>query len=281
MTVRTFTWREADGTETALSDANGYSVLADVKGLDAPPVTNTIEDYISLDGAALTGRRRNVRSVLLPLHVKHPTRVQSRIEELTAMLLATGELAVSDGTNSRALRDVVYEAGLEGDLARGSAMPTWRKVVLSLLALDPWWYGDAVAVSLPVAAETAFDAALAFDSVLPFDGGASVATTVVGHAEAFPVITVVGPATVVTVGNGEQTWQTAVALMASDTLIVDTRPGHRGPRRNGGNVDWSLLTAASRLWTLTPGLRSVIVGVVGSTGATSVGLTYEPRWSTP
>ncbi len=276
MTV-TLTIVDATGAETALLPASGYRVLQDPLGFDVPPPLLTIDDYVGADGGALVESRRGPRPIVLPLDVSHPTRVQSRIRELAVLLAGPVSLRWSDGTVDRTLRSVVYEAGLSGDGDVDQA----RTVVLSLLALDPWWYGEQASAALPIAAPTAFNAAVPFNAAIPFNGGASTSVSIAGDLPAFPVIDVYGPADQVTIGCAGAEWQTAVALVAGDVLTIDTRPGRRGPRLNGAGVDWSLLTEASRLWTLPPGTTSVVVGTVGATVDTNIVMAWEPRFICP
>jgi hypothetical protein len=275
------TWRDATGIPTVLSEANGYKVLRPTKGLGVAAPQNTIESLIAFDGAALTNRRRDTQSLIVPMFVRDAIRAQAKIETLATLLdNGPGQLEYADGVNTRYLKNVIYDGGLGGDLT-DAPVSTWRKVNVMLLALDPWWYGPANSQALAVATPTAFDAAISFDSVLPFDGGAAVGVSIVGDAEAFPVITVTGPVTTLTVGASGLLWSVANPLLASDTLIVDHRPGSRGPRLNGGPVDWSLLSEASRLWTLAKGVTSVISGTTGSTGATSISMAWDPRYLAP
>lgn len=275
------TWRDAAGVPTVLSEATGYKVLRPTMGLGVAAPQNTIEPYIAFDGAALTNRRRNTQSVIVPILLRDATRAQSKIEALASALdNGPGQLEYADGVNTRYLKNVIYDGGLGGDMSNAPAT-AWRKIAVSLLALDPWWYGPANSQALSTSAVTAFDAAISFDAAIPFDGGVAVGVGVVGDAEAFPVITVVGPATTLTVSVGALSWSIAGALSAADVLVVDHRPGSRGPRLNGGLVDWSLLSEASRLWTLPKGVASVISGVNGSTGATSIVMAWDPRFLAP
>lgn len=273
------TWVASDGTETAWVPDNGYQVLQDPVGWGAPAPMFTLEDYAAFDGASQLGFRRPARGFVVPLEISHPTRLQTRFSELARMLRSSGSLRWEDGTNVRHLKQVVYQGGLDGGF---DPTQDGAPVSLALLALDPWWYGPEESVSLPTADPTAFDAAVAFDALLPFDGGASLTVTPSGDADAYPVWRVVGPADEVTVSSAAGAWQTAVALSGSDELVVDTRPGSRGPRLNGGGIDWSLLTESSQLWTLAgSGSVSVISGTVGSSGATSLVMSWEPRFLTP
>jgi hypothetical protein len=277
MTTVVLTWIASDGTETALIPSNGYTVLQDPAGVYAPPVVSTIDSFAQFDGASLVSTRRPARSIVIPLQLTHPSRVLTRFAELAAAVRSPGSLRWDDGTNVRTLKRVVYEGGLAdaGDPTQGELV-----VPLAMTALDPWWYGEATSQTLPVSAPTAFNAAVAFNGAIPFNGGASVSVVNPG-VEAYPLITVTGPADEVTVGCAGLAWQTTIALSATDVLLVDSRPGTRGPRLNGAPVDWSLLTEASRLWPLPAGTASVVVGTVGSTGATSLAMQWEPRYATP
>lgn len=280
MSSFTLTWTDADGASTDLVRSEGLLVTRGPIGLDAPPVDNVLGQFTATDGASLTSRRRTPRQVILPFHLEHGTRVQTRVAQLARMLQGPGELTWTDGTSSRKLRRVIYEAGLSGDLSAASS-PTWRRAVVSLLALDPWWYGESTSVPLSIAAATAFDAAIPFDDAIPFDGGASTSITVDGDADAFPVVTVVGPVSALTVSNGVQAWQLAAAVASGATIEVDSRPTSRGPRVLGGETDWSLLTEGSRLWTLPAGSASIVANATGTSGATSITAQWESRWLTP
>lgn len=278
--TRSLTWTDAAGVSTVLDGSAGIYVLVDPIGLEAPNPALSIDDYISFDGGVLVNRRRPARSIALKLRLEHPTRIEITVAALAAMLQGPGTLTYSDTVQSRTLRQVIYEAGLDGS---GESVAAIRRiVVVSLLALDPWWYGPAASQVLPTAAPTGFDAALSFDSTLPFDGGGSVAVPVAGDVDAYPVFTVIGPTTTLVVSSGGLAWQVASPLGASDTLVVDHRPSSRGPRKNGGAVDWSLLSQASRLFPLARGAAvTVITGATGTTAATQLIMSYEPRYLTP
>lgn len=276
--TRTMTWTDANGAATVLDGSAGITLRDKPIGLEAPNPANTVDNYMTFDGGTLVARRRPPRHCVLDLFFKHATRVETVLAEAASKLQGPGELEWADDVNTRTLREVIYEAGLDGS---GFTSLLEAERVVSLLALDPWWYGPAVSVPLSTSAETAFSAAIAFDAVLPFDGGNSTAVTVAGDGEAFPVITVTGPATTLSVTYGGLTWAIAAALGASDVLVVDSRPGSRGPSLNGGAVNWSLLTAPSRLWAVAAGAVSIMSGTTGATGATAITMVYEPRWLTP
>lgn len=276
--MRTLTWTDAAGTATVFDGSDGISMLINPVGLEAPNPTNTIDDFVNFDGGILVHRSRPVRSVALNLYVEHDTRVETAVAQLASMLQGPGTLVYADDVQSRTLREVIYETGIDGS---GPGNLLARSVVVSLLALDPWWYGPPASQALATSAVTTFDAAISFDSTTPFDGGGSVAVAVSGDAEAYPVFTVVGPVTTLTIGSGGLAWQIASPLTSSDSLVIDHRPSSRGPRKNSGPVDWSLLTESSRLWPLAQGLTAVVTGATGTSGATSVVMSWEPKYLTP
>jgi len=278
-------WVALDGSTIELSEENGYTILYGLSGLDAPPVELNTAPRTAGDGSLLVKRRTNDRFIVLPLRVRTETQVRSTIAMLADKFRGPGQFRFSEnGSTFRTLRDVYYETGLEGDESSDASYPgVWRKVVVSLRALDPWWYGAAEARTMSLGAETAFDAVLGFDDpVTPFDGGTTTTFQVGGHADSYPVWTFAGPFTALTVVvAGSESMELASALADGSTITVDTRPGSRGPSLNGGAVDWSILTAASRLPTFAPGSTSVAVGAAGDDAGSSVSVTYEPRWLTP
>lgn len=281
-----FIWVASDGRNIELSAVNGYTILAGVQGLDAPPVELFSEARTEGDGSVLVKRRTGVRYIALPMYVNTGTHVRAPISLLSDVFRGPGQLRVSDdGVNYRTLRDVFYETGLQGDESRGVSMPhAWRKFVVSLQSLDPWWYASAEGQIMTIGATSAFSASgITFDDPLTqFNGGNAAVFQVAGHADAYPVWTISGPFTTCIVEvSGSQQFTLAAALADGDTLTVDTRPGSRGPSLNGGAIDWALLTAASRLPTFTPGTVSVTVSSSGTDAGSSLIAEYEPRWLTP
>ena len=277
--TRTMTWTAANGEETVLDGSTGITLLHGSLGLEAPNPANIIDEYTGFDGGALVHRRNPVRLIGLGLYLNHPTRIETRVAELAALIRGPGQLTWADDTFTRTLRQVIYETGIDGS---GITTPTERVLSVSLVALDPWWYGPTESRDLVVGVEhTAFSAAIGFSSLLPFNGGGTESVPITGDADAYPVFTITGPATTLVVGSGGASWEIAAALPAGETLVVDHRPTSRGPRLNGGPADWANITEASRLFTMSAGLTTIISGSTGTTGATVVNVSWEPRYLTP
>ena len=276
------TWIDSNGQETTLIEPNGFTVLTGALGLGAVPVSLEMADRLSSDGSVLAGRRSPHRNVVLPLFIEDETRVLNVEAQAAEMFYGPGTLRRDDGTTVRELTEVVYETGLAGNDDADIMGPTWAKVVVSLLALDPWWYGQERTVAFEFGVNYDFDANEDFDANIPFDGRVATSTTVFGDAEAFPVTTLSGPFTTADVGfTGGKSFSIADPLADGHTIVVDTRPGNRGPRKNGGPIDWSLLTPESRLWTLPPGVSRLTAATTGEDGGSFVELSYRERHRTP
>lgn len=284
MAWTSISWTDEDGTVTDLLDrANGVTVLqSGAFGLNVPPVQNNTAAMVSLDGSLLVKRRRAEREVMLPLFVESSLDLQAKVRTLASILQGPGTLTLSDGSETRSLLDVYYDGGLDGSFDPGSWRENqWQRFPLSLLALDPWWYGDAQTVTLAFGNDTAFDdASTTFDSG-PFDGGATTPATISGDATALPTFTFTGPFDTCQIGiAGGSSMVLAAALAAGSVITVDTARGNRGPRLNGGAIDWSLLTPESRLFELPVGVVSMFTSSSGTTGSSALEMTYRERWLT-
>lgn len=281
--MSTLTWIAANGTSTILDATTGFRLLTGSVGLDVPPTELNTAAYLSSDGSVLVKRRRGHRRVALPLYINTGGFVSSAVGQAAALFQGPGTLRYS-GVNTRDLLNVVYESGMEGDWADDVAInETWRKLVVGLVALDPWWYGASTSTQPAFGASITFDdSGTTFDDVVLFDGSDATPVTVLGDAGASPITTINGPFTTLAVGiAGGQTFTLAAALADGDTIIVDTTPGNRGPRLNAGPIDWSLLTPDSRLWELPLGGTVIQVTATGDDANSLVDVAWRERWLTP
>lgn len=276
------TWFDAAGVAVELTNLDGaVFARAGAIGLDAAPVEMTTSAYLSASGAALVGRRFPRRRVAIPFHISGS--VRDTVQLLAATFQGPGVLRLTQPDRVRELTNVIYELGLEGAEASG-VIGQWSNVVVGLVALDPWWYGESKFVSLNIGAQIDFDDSdVDFDDAATgFDGPSSTGVTVDGHAAVSPVTTIEGPFDSCIIGiAGGQAFELAGPLAAGDAIIVDTRPGSRGPRLNGGAVDWSLLTPASRLWEMPVGVTVLNSTVSGDDIGSNIEVTFRERWLTP
>lgn len=281
----TLSWIGSDGYTATFDGSSGIEIAAGVLGIDAPPVELSTSPYLSADGSVLVKQRRGIRRLVLPLLFvgEAPTGARAVMAELLRSLVAGGTLRYT-GANTRDLRDVYYESGAgQGNRLQDGGVFVDDVYPISLLAMDPWWYGESSVLVLNFGTEVPFDdASVTFDASIGFDGTDTNPVIISGDAEAFPITTIDGPFTTLQVGiAGGLTFELAAPLAAGDRIVVDTRPGNRGPRRNGGDVDWSLLTPESRLWTLPIGSSVLNAGATGDTGASLIEVAWQQRFLTP
>jgi hypothetical protein len=121
----------------------------------------------------------------------------------------------------------------------------WASYGVTLVADDPFWTGESV--------RRVWSDGEDVDSFNPGPGAvikvasasqlSSAVMTNQGDLEAWPVWTVKGPVTSVTVGVDGRTVQWNVALTASDTLVIDTDPTVQCAWLNGVDVTAQLGSA--------------------------------------
>ena len=121
----------------------------------------------------------------------------------------------------------------------------WASYGVTLIADDPFWTGESVR-RVWAQSEDVDAFAPVPDVVLNVSSAsklASAAMTNQGDLEAWPVWTVKGPVTSVTVGVDGRTVQWNVALTADDILVIDTDPTIQSAWLNGVDVTSQLGTA--------------------------------------
>lgn len=275
------TWTSASGTAIDLLAAP-YRVLQGATGLDALPQALSWEPRVTFDGSTLTQRRAPVRPLLLPIFVISSTPTEDTRALFSAMHDGPGTLTAVTGAVARRLQNVVVE-GWSDTRDDSTAGVDYRRVVASLAAGDPYWYGPQSSQFADLGTATTFDdATVSFDdAAMPFDGGDSMVLTVEGDADAFPIFYLTGPFSSLSVSLGGLAWELAGALASGSQLVIDTRPGSRGPRTLTGTTDWSLLTAESRLFELPVGAATLAVSSTGADGVSRCEVRWSPRWLTP
>lgn len=279
------------GVSWPLDGSGGIQMVDTDEGVFNTPWDLTLEQRVGADGAVLLQRRRGPQRVVISLLIVDAVSALEMWRPFLVALTGGGMFRFDAGAGLRELRQVVLEAPDRSMTGQDMSGRVDEVIRVSVLALDPWWYGTAVSQEVTIAAPTAWNAAIPWDSAIPWDGGGSVGLSIVGDAPAWPYWTLHGELdtlTVAVVDAGAWTWDTT--LNASSYGTVDHRPGYRSPRLgselNGVEESafglWGLVSEASSLdWGLPPGDVSVIVGATGDGGSTSLSLWYEPRWLSP
>ena len=288
----TLTWFGDDGQTFNLSGTTGAVAVRDPSGLYEVPTELIIDPRVSTDGGALISSRRGARAITLPVMVANDSGSARAVHaSMLKSFAAGGEFRYDSASSQRWLRKVVLESvdtnssGIDYDHTGAEVF------AVSLIALDPWWYGEPELIEIDLDDEgTAWDAPIDWDADVPWDGGWAVEIEVPGDAPASPVWGLTGPLTTLTVVSGEQAWRWKLARTNIQAGQIDTRPGNRGPRRGTdfdsfftapGYIDWTLLDEASRLFTLPAGTSDLIVGPTGQDAGARLFVSFEPRYLTP
>lgn len=277
---------DADGDVLELSDLPGVRALGD-SGLEMPP-TAMVEDLVpGQPGAQLRDVRIGVRDAVLPFYLNDTTDLRGLLRSLAQRMnpqRGDGRLrhTAVDGTS----RDLIcrYSGGLEGSRVSGQAGPNWRRGALMFRAHDPFWYDtDPATTTYTTGTASTFLGTflpihLASDTVL---GEQTVTND--GDVETWPVWTIAGPATAITLTNVTTgaVIDLPITLTVGQSVTVDTRPFRKTVRRDDGTNLYGQLAAGSALWSLPEGASTVNVEVSGSTADSFVTLVYYRRYLSP
>jgi hypothetical protein len=285
----TLVWIEADGTATTLVEDNGLIVTDGPLGRFFAPMDIAQDDTAGLDGALLRNVRSKARDVSFAVAFLGDDRLGVRKQVRAwarrwSPARGDGRLRaiLGDGT-ARELTGVRYWSGMTGDETRSAASANHLSQVVTFRAFDPFWYDTADTVRTVAGGNQT-----AFFPLLPFhlsEGAIGVANLIDndGDAPAWPIWTVQGPATGVTITNGttgDVLSMPTVALTSGQFLTIDTRPLHKAVTRDDGSNLYQYLSADSVMWSLTEGRNDVTVAVGGSGISTLATVRYRRRWLT-
>lgn len=224
-----------DGSVWWLSDP-ATLLLAGHDGLFVAPYQTRYQPYTTGAGSSYRGARAAAREVFLPVQLRAGDHDPAGFEDLRSRFLRilhpdrSGRLRVRrlDTGTSRSLQ-WRYDSGAEGASGDDAYGVTWCRLGLRLVCEQPFWEGDPLLIDFVDAAPAVF---LDGDT-WPFFGVTPVATldsavlTNPGDVDSWPVITVTGPATRVTIPQQGDTGLVDLdaPLTGGETVIIDTRPG--------------------------------------------------------
>ena len=280
------TFTDPAGATTAFSDwANGWVLQPGAKGLDMPVYAFTQDESPGIDGYAIRQVRAGGKEIALPIafwaddsRAAYLTRRRTLIRSLNPKR-GLGTLTVTQADGTARTIAACYSAGLEGDESLDAAGARWCMGVITFACPSPFWLGAEVTTEWRAAVSGTFF------PILPLAVGnsqvlGSVTVDNDGDDDAFPVWTITGPATAVSLTNvttGE-VLVLAHTITVGDTIVIDTRERQQTALLNGTTNLWGALSDASTMWALEPGTNDLTLTVTGSTSNTRVRMTYQPRY---
>lgn len=282
-------WTSPAGRTTLLTNwqsfDSGIMVRPGVLGLLMPAYTFYEDTSPAFDGTSVRGVRAGPRDVTVPLYIWGPDR--STCLELFHDLIGDlnpqngiGTLTITEsGGTSRSI-GAYYSQGFEGDDNDDTTGRHWMSAAVVFHAPRPYWEGDQQSVTFDVGSGAA-----TFFPVLPVQVKNSqilgtVNATNIGNVLTYPVWTVTGPVTSLTITNNTtgQTFTVATTAIAGDTWVIDAREGVKSALKNGSTNLWQYIDINSDLWALKPGVNSVTITVPGAASQTTVTMAYKPRY---
>jgi hypothetical protein len=274
LTCEVMTYRNPDGETVTIA------ALVDVKGRMMPTVANLFVTVPQSNGGRWQSARHEIRTITIPVAGPGPILERDELRRWAAVLdpvKGPGTLAVTSGPSAGRQITCVYDAGLD---TMGEQYAALSEPVLIFRAGDPYWEDATERSSTATINSKAFP----WFPFLPLVLGSSdvfAQLTIVndGDVDAWPVVTITGPGTDLTVTNKTTglAWTLSGAIGSTSTAIVDTRPGHKTARVDGFNA-FGRLTDTSVLWPLVPGPNSVSIGFASGTAASKVVFAWRDRW---
>jgi hypothetical protein len=226
------TWTGWDGSvwDLTASDSGVVLVNQGVEGLHMPKFRQWTRQSPAVPGQTFTGMVAEPRDVVLPLLVFEDGTSQQWIDRDRAFWKSLhpgkeGTLTVSAagvGT-SRSLRlRLVPDAH---SYPVDPAFACWALYVVALVADQPFWTGSPILANWNAAVEQEFYETTGPHLININSGHAAADATVSnpGDEDAWPVWTVIGPATTAHVGVGDRIVD-APAVAAGKALVIDTDP---------------------------------------------------------
>ncbi|MBX6770887.1 MAG: phage tail family protein [Chloroflexi bacterium] len=285
----------AGGAEINVSDGQDY-ILTGLDGIGMAPANRIIEQGPQQHGASDRGFRLQPRKIALSLLARGGSDSDwwQRRNSLLALLRPSDtplalRLTRSDGTVRQI--DCYYSAEL-GLAVDPDLRASWQPVVVELLAPDPTWY-DPTGTTITYGIGGAGDQ-MTVPLAIPWHVGASSINTTrqvtySGTWDAYPVITVIGPATNLVITNetlGDKLDFTGVSLGAGERRIIDCRYGQKTVTDANGTNRIADLTADSNLATFRigahpnppGGVNSIRVSAQNITAGTEIYLQFNARY---
>lgn len=279
------TWTGWDGSVWDLcSGGSGLALGAGVRGLNMPPTHRHVTTSPAVAGSRRRGWSADEREVFWPLRLYRDGQgadSQSWVN-LDAAFWATmhpdraGTWTVDSPNGARSLSCVFDNDGGHAT----DTIPTlrgWETYGIYLAAESAYWVGEPVRRSWSQSDPVNFygpgnNAPMFYISSA--SNMASATVTNPGDVDAWPVWTIKGPFSSVTVGVGGRTVTFPIAVADGQTLVIDSAPEKRSAKLNGANVYKQLSS-----WDFAPVPagqdRALSLSMVGA-GSVSVDIT--PRF---
>jgi phage-related protein len=279
-------YTDPSGRVTLFTDwERGWTVPPGPRGLDMPTYAVTRDESPGIDGYAIRQVRAQGKDIVIPVAFWAQDSRAAYLERRRALIRSLnpkrgpGTLTLTQPDGATRTIQALYTDGLEGDETRDAAGARWCQTALTFACPSPYWLGSEISHTWQT--ETGSE----FFPILPLTVGASqvlgeVTVDNSGDDDAYPVWTINGPATAITLTNVTtgQTLTLTRTITAPDTIVIDTRERRQTALLNDSTNLWPDLSDDSSMWALAPDLNDLELSVTGSTSDTRVRMTYQLRY---
>lgn len=253
-----------------------------VSGLHAAPVTIQSTDGV-LDGSRYQGTRRNARVIDMSVLV-----FGADFEEFRANLrrfhrVLSGRMVLSYQSTFGDVyqTEVYYNGGGTGERGIGVGTTTYQQYVITLWAGDPYWTSTTPVTQsfrlptttrglLPRLVNLKLNASQVLGMGVPVEND--------GDVPAYPIWTINGPFTSVTVRNStiDRGFTYPTSMSEGQQLIIDTN-AKTVVNQNGVNM-WQFVGPAPTLFAVPAGTTYMDIALEGATTASSIVVSFYPRY---
>lgn len=271
----------SNGDTIALADDGDFALASGVTGFGIPATSVRIDESAG-NGGTWRHSKRGVRDVDLPILIFGTDRadVETKLRRLARLLQDTAGATriVANYSNGDALfLEAHYVGGAETQFG-SDAGATYCRWVIQMQAPQPFWESSN-SQSFTISGGNTGRGLLPQLTKLKVSSSQALGTvSVVSSAdvEVFPVWTIRGPISNLTVSNGEQSFGFNAPLNAGESITIDTEAGT--VTGDNGSNRYSLLSSAPKLFTFPTGTTLVEVNGTGATTDTYIRCDYALRY---
>lgn len=264
-------------------DNENFVLNTGLSGISSIPATQVRIDPSAGNGGVWRNSKRGVRDVDLPITVLGTDRedVESklrRLARLTQDALGQTVLAAEYSDGSSLTLGLHYVGGAETGAWGSDTGSTWCRWVMSFQAPTPYWESTTVQTFSVTSGNTGRGLLpeLSRLKVSSSQALGTVSITNSGDVAAYPVWTITGPITDLTITSGALSFGFNTPLISGQTITVDTETGL--VTDDAGANSYAILNAAPKLFAIQPGTSSITVLGTDTTSATRVSCSYALRY---
>jgi len=283
------TWYAPDGTPTVFSaTATDYVLLKKYQGFSFTPAVHRTTRFPYQNGATIQNTDGDPREISFEVMVKASTlgEMETLIENLSDQFNPLGEegILVYEKANGDVRR--IYCKSNMPSIDMGVRNATSQKVLIKLIAYDPFWYSDTTNIAYVAPPGTNM---FPFPTVTswPWEFGAiSPSPTVInaGTMDAACTFVFTGPIQNPSLNNltTGKTFSITKDMAAGDTFTVTTDIGEQSAyyTPSGGAVangmQWVDITA--EFWQLVPGNNMITLTAVSATSPAGCSVEWSDRY---